>query len=39
MGCGCGKKSSSSSVKVQPKQIVKKTPITPSKRIIRRTAK
>lgn len=39
MGCGCGKKSNSSSVKVQPKQIVKKAPITPSKRIIRRTAK
>ena len=39
MGCGCGKKNSSLSVKVQPKQTIKKTPITPSKRIIRRTAK
>lgn len=39
MGCGCGKSGQTSTIKVQPKQTIKKTPITPSKRIIRRTAK
>lgn len=40
MGCGCGKSSGGvHTASVQPKQVVKKTPITPSKKIIRRVAK
>lgn len=39
MGCGCGKKTTTSVPTTQPKQVTKRTPITPSKRIIKRTAK
>ena len=41
MGCGCGKKKAATPLKqVTPvKQVQKNKPITPSKRIIKRTAK
>lgn len=39
MGCNCGKNSSSPTPTTQPKQIVKRTPLSPSKRIIKRTAR